>query len=63
MNSHQLSGKGRRMRPIMRYTMHYRCMIITIFVFNIILSYFGSEILISYQNEIMAIYLNVSINY
>ncbi|KAJ6936311.1 ribosomal protein L23 [Populus alba x Populus x berolinensis] len=29
MNSHRLSGKGRRMRPIMGHTMHYRCMIIT----------------------------------
>ena len=63
MNSHWLSGKGRRMRPIMGYTMHYNRMIITIFDFNIVLSYFGSEILILYQNKTMAMYLNVSINY
>ncbi|MBA0797517.1 hypothetical protein Gohar_008205 [Gossypium harknessii] len=30
MNSHRLSGKGRRMRPIMGHTMHYRRMIITL---------------------------------
>ncbi|CAN6446785.1 unnamed protein product [Victoria cruziana] len=30
MNSHRLPGKGRRMRPIMRHTMHYRRMIITL---------------------------------
>ena len=29
MNNHRLSGKGRRMRPIMGHTMHYRRMIIT----------------------------------
>ena len=51
------------MRPIMGYTMHYNRMIITIFYFNIVLSYFGSEILILYQNKTMAMYLNVSINY
>ncbi|KAL6329573.1 hypothetical protein AAG906_022150 [Vitis piasezkii] len=28
MNSHRLSGNGRRMGPIMGHTMHYRCMII-----------------------------------
>nr|YP_009671173.1 ribosomal protein L23 [Passiflora misera]YP_009671187.1 ribosomal protein L23 [Passiflora misera]QCX30454.1 ribosomal protein L23 [Passiflora misera]QCX30455.1 ribosomal protein L23 [Passiflora misera] len=30
MNSHRLPGKGRRMRPIMGHTMHYRRMIITL---------------------------------
>ena len=30
MNSHRLLGKGRRMGPIMGYTMHYRCTIITL---------------------------------
>ena len=30
MNSHRLPGKSRRMRPIMRHTMHYRRMIITL---------------------------------
>lgn len=30
MNSHRLPVKGRRMRPIMGHTMHYRRMIITL---------------------------------
>ncbi|KAG5576072.1 hypothetical protein H5410_056206 [Solanum commersonii] len=30
MNSHRLSGKSRRMGPIMGHTMHYRRMIITL---------------------------------
>ncbi|CAN6455120.1 unnamed protein product [Victoria cruziana] len=30
MNSHRFPGKGRRMGPIMRHTMHYRRMIITL---------------------------------
>ncbi|KAJ7013223.1 ribosomal protein L23, partial [Populus alba x Populus x berolinensis] len=30
MNSHRLPGKGRRRRPIMGHTMHYRRMIITL---------------------------------
>ncbi|KAB2024956.1 hypothetical protein ES319_D06G120300v1 [Gossypium barbadense] len=30
MNSHRLPGKGRRMRPIMVHTMHYKRMIITL---------------------------------
>ncbi|TYI86862.1 hypothetical protein E1A91_D04G095600v1 [Gossypium mustelinum] len=30
MNSHQLPRKGRRMGPIMRHTMHYRRMIVTL---------------------------------
>ncbi|KAK8962572.1 hypothetical protein KSP40_PGU004970 [Platanthera guangdongensis] len=30
MNSHRLSGKGRRMGPILGHTMYYRCMIITL---------------------------------
>ena len=30
INSHRLLGNGRRMRPIMGHTMHYRCMIITL---------------------------------
>jgi len=30
MNSHRLSGKGRRMRPMLRHAMHYRRMIITL---------------------------------
>ncbi|KAL5805602.1 hypothetical protein ACOSQ3_028500 [Xanthoceras sorbifolium] len=30
MNSHQLPQKGRRMRPIMGHTMHYRRIIITL---------------------------------
>nr|YP_010965011.1 ribosomal protein L23 [Vicia tibetica]WNM89914.1 ribosomal protein L23 [Vicia tibetica] len=30
MNSHRLPRKGRRMRPIMGHTMHYKRMIITL---------------------------------
>nr|YP_009581323.1 ribosomal protein L23 [Enemion raddeanum]QBK49388.1 ribosomal protein L23 [Enemion raddeanum] len=30
MNSHRLSGKGKRMGPAMGHTMHYRRMIITL---------------------------------
>nr|YP_010964731.1 ribosomal protein L23 [Hedysarum longigynophorum]WNM89386.1 ribosomal protein L23 [Hedysarum longigynophorum] len=30
INSHRLPIKGRRVRPIMRHTMHYRRMIITL---------------------------------
>jgi len=30
MNRHRLPEKGRRMRPIIRHTMHYRHMIITL---------------------------------
>ncbi|MFQ6664064.1 hypothetical protein Gotur_031297 [Gossypium turneri] len=30
MNSHQLPRNGRRMGPIMRHTMHYRSMIVTL---------------------------------
>uniref|UniRef100_A0ACD5YPC1 Uncharacterized protein n=1 Tax=Avena sativa TaxID=4498 RepID=A0ACD5YPC1_AVESA len=30
VNSHQLPGKGRRIRPILGHTMHYRRMIITL---------------------------------
>ena len=32
MNSHRLPGKGRRMRPIMGHTMHYRSTLLCEFV-------------------------------